>query len=173
MFVGSMKIPSANASTSTNLVFGYSVVGSVEKANISPIWLVGCQYVLSQSGTLSSISVYTGAYCAGTKYLTSMVAAVYADNSGSPSSLVAESAPVVLSFTPGWVTFSVSASLSAGTYWLAVTSNNTYNLFYDVGSVGQCQVDVGVSYPTLPVSFDSTWWAFFDGELSIYATYAT
>jgi hypothetical protein len=173
MFVGLMKIPSANASTSANPVFGFSAVGSVERANISPICMVGCQYVLSQSGTLSSISVYTGAYCAGTEYLTSMVAAVYVDNSGSPSSLVAASVPVVLSSTPGWVTFSVSASLSAGTYWLAVMSNNTYNLFYDVGSAGQCQGDVGVSYPTLPVSFSPTWWASFDGKLSIYAAYAT
>ena len=169
MFVVLIKIPSVNASTST---FGYTTVGSSVWASVAPTVMLGCQSTLSQAGALTSIEIYT---CAHPGSSGNMVAAVYADSSGAPGALIAYSSPVALPTTPSWVSFPVSASLAAGTYWLACVSDAYPTLYYDMGTTNQCAANYASSeiYPTCPALFNPTSWAYSNNELSMYATYTT
>ena len=88
---------------------------------------------MSAGGTLTSLSVYVGATPAGA----SVRVALYTTNgSGNPGTLVAQSAPKVV--TSGWNTFSISpgANVSAGTYWILAQTNNRNTVFRIVSGRG-------------------------------------
>ncbi|MGE3260726.1 MAG: hypothetical protein AB7K68_02995 [Bacteriovoracia bacterium] len=114
--------------------------------------LIAQSAVLSQAGTITSISIYS-MEAAGNLYL-----GIYdaTGPSGGPGALLATTA----SFTPvaGWNTANVSTPtlLQAGTYWLAYLPSN--DGFYSAGTIGGSSSGVyySRSFGTLPSTFSNS-----------------
>ena len=87
---------------------------------------------------------------------------LYTDSSGAPQSLISESSPQTS--IVGWNTVDIpdTASLAAGTYWIALVSDGTLGLAYDNGSLGDTQYQ-SMAFGPMPVNFSggsSTNWLF-------------
>jgi glucose/arabinose dehydrogenase len=88
----------------------------------------GNKYTLAAQGTFSKVSAYLGDNPAVTG-AESFRAAIYADASGSPGALKAQSSAVAVTDgqAAGWVDFPISpgVTLSAGTYWIVLQGGTT------------------------------------------------
>jgi hypothetical protein len=118
-----------------------------------------------------SMSVYIGAIdvAPNNKFET----AIYTDSSGSPGTLVANSATGTLTAN-SWNTVAISATLTANTpYWFMYNSNGTNNsvndLKYDAGTTGQ-SIFKAQTFGAWPSSFGTGTKE--NTKFSIYITYA-
>ncbi|MCE9590039.1 MAG: hypothetical protein K8S99_05900 [Planctomycetes bacterium] len=92
---------------------------------------VATQLTLATGGTLQSITGYfKGAASKSIRF------AIYTDSAGSPGTLLAQSAVTTLGTgTVHWVTIAMPATtLTAGTYWLAFSTNASNTYYYNNGS---------------------------------------
>jgi hypothetical protein len=108
------------AATPGSFDFGNTSIGAL--TNYFTLDKDASKFQLAQSGFLQSITVY---------FLTSgfnAKAAIYADDNGEPSTLIAQSASQAVA-AGGWKTFAVpQTSLTAGYYWLCVVSDTSTSL---------------------------------------------
>ncbi len=129
--------------------------------NASANNLLLSKYVAPESGTITSMTAYTGASTGQLKYV------IYSNS----NQLLAQSA----SFTPsgvGWKTQPISLQVTAGqTYWLGwfQQSGAMYGAF-STGSSGQgTYISSGTTFPTLPSTLPSS--GNVARNFSVYATY--
>ena len=108
---------------------------------------------LTQNGTVSSITLYGGTVGEG-----KMIAAIYADNNGTPSTLIAQT-PEIQTNGLAWYTFifTTPVNLSAGYYWLCwivPTGNPAMYKCYDTASTKNYWYfdPMSTTYPTLPTN---------------------
>lgn len=105
---------------------------------------------LAQAGTLNSIAIYTKG-TAGKK----VRLAVYADSSGSPGALLAQTNTATVSATPQWITISTpSTALAAGTYWLSLSFEYTTQYYYYSSTGGTHKYK---TYSAVASGFASPW----------------
>ncbi len=113
----------------TQATLGKTAVGaSTDPAPNGYKW--GNKYTLAQQGTFSKVS----AYLADNTSVTggqSLRAAIYADVSGMPGALKAQSTVITVpdGQAPAWVDFPISpgVTLPAGTYWIVLQAGTTNN----------------------------------------------
>ena len=142
--------------------FGVTATPSIRE---SPNYLLLNKATLSVSGTLTGISFYCLALGANVKV------GIYADSSGSPGSLLV--GPITQnSCASGWNTVSASASLAAGDYWLAGSTDTN-------GGLGEVSGDTGTMWYKA-FSFTSSWpnpagggYTSYSRRNAIYATVTT
>jgi hypothetical protein len=128
---------------------------------------------LAQAGAVTKLTIYLQRLNPGAQVLQGVL---YADQGGSPGTLLAVSSPVTFgsSAASGWydLPFSAAVPLQAGTYWMGLLTGGTGDVFalrYDDSTAGSSAV-APQSYANGPLNpFGS---ARLDAEqMSIYATY--
>lgn len=152
--------------------FGYTSVG-VSGAGISDNDITGTKYVLSESASVSKITVSAKIAVNNVNNMTDALCAIYNDS----NTLIARTGiSTVIGTTSAWYDFFFNplVMLSAGTYWLviygAVDSDQlAVDFDTDATVVGCRQLDVG--YPVLPTTL--TPGTDNDRKNSIYATYTS
>jgi len=111
-----LRTTAVQAATVT-YTFGKTEVGS--QTNWFSTDRDASRFQLTQSGTLQSITTYFRSTGFNAK------AAIYTDNNGAPSTLIAQSSGKSIT-TTGWNTFSLpQTSLTPGYYWLCVVCSST------------------------------------------------
>jgi hypothetical protein len=99
---------------------------------------------ISGSGTVQSIGMnWAGAQSGNVRV------ALYSAGSGKPASLLAESASTAMTTAAGWQDISVTYSVTAGSYWVALQLSGTKGVYYKSGSRSYYTKSFG--------AFDSTW----------------
>jgi hypothetical protein len=130
---GSAKANSAQtgvvAASGSSVTLGNTVVGAASNPGWDGVkW--GNKYTLASAGTVTKVSAYLGDN-PGVAGVESFRALVYADASGAPGALVAQSSVVSVGDgqAAGWVDFAISpgVSLSAGAYWVVLQGGGTNN----------------------------------------------
>ena len=126
-------------------------------------YVVATKYILSQAGTVTQVSIYASK--SG-----NVKAAIYADNSGQPGSLLVAN-NVATSVAAGqWTTISIGpTSLTAGTYWIAFNADVGNLRMYKAGGTNQMAY---ISWPfsnNMPASWSSPYYVNYD--FICYATY--
>jgi hypothetical protein len=152
------------AATTISYTFGNTSIGTL--TNNFAIDRDASRFQLTQNGVLQSITVYFKNAGFNVK------AAIYTDNNGVPSTLVAQSNIQAITAS-GWQTFAVpQTSLTAGYYWLCVVSSS-YSSTGVAMMTGSTNTHVWKTatysgdYPSTfgsPAGYDNT-------VTSIYATY--
>jgi hypothetical protein len=99
---------------------------------------------ISGSGTVSSIGVnWAGAQSGNVRV------ALYSAGSGKPGSLLAESTSTAMNTAAGWQDISVTYSVTAGSYWVAIQLSGSKTVYYKSGSRSYYSKSYG--------AFDSGW----------------
>jgi hypothetical protein len=114
---------------------------------------IATQVVLTEDGTLTSISAYIKA----DKHVRSYRYALYSDSSGQPGSLIVQTAvnTATVSDKWRWLQLPVTAtSLNAGTYWLALCFNEDQLSYRFRDKTGQTRYNTNNA---ITGSFSSTW----------------
>ena len=126
---------------------------------------------LTQNGTVSSITLYGGTVGEG-----KMIAAIYADNNGTPSTLIAQT-PEIQTNGLAWYTFifTTPVNLSAGYYWLCwIVPTGNPAMYKDYSSASTNNYwyydPMSTTYPTLPADVTGKG-TYEQATLAIYATY--
>jgi hypothetical protein len=111
--------------------FGTTVTSGASSGGGAANYIIATKYTLSEAGTVTQVSIY--AVRAG-----HVKVAIYADNNGSPGSLlVANNSPTTVT-VGGWTTIDVApTSLSAGAYWIAFNEDASYMRAYKTGGTRQ------------------------------------
>jgi hypothetical protein len=145
--------------------FGYASIGSNKQDNGGGLYMLIDKFTMPESGNIKSITAYISASPIG-----EAKAYIYADNSGSPSTLLNVSRPVLVS-TPSWYSFPIDFSNVAGekTLWIGVYANTTITQYFDDGLTNQQAYKAALSYNGFPNPFSAD--GFQDFKWSIYATY--
>ncbi|MCL6096364.1 MAG: site-specific integrase [Patescibacteria group bacterium] len=164
-----LKISSSVASGATAVTAGYTTqpTGTNDSGNANLAILN--KATPSSSGTVSSISVYISAVDPA---LPHMRAAIYSDSSGTPNTLLAQSANQTLTAN-SWNTFPLSANVTAGTqYWIGweAESNNTHEFYDSVGGTNNNYYKNLGSYQAFPSTF-TTPTAQNNIQYGVYMTY--
>ena len=107
-------------------------------------YVFGFPITISGSGTVTSI----GVNWAGTQSGYVRVA-LYSAGSGKPGSLLAESTSTAMTTAAGWQDISVSYSITAGSYWVAIQISASKTVYYKSGSRSYYTKSFG--------AFDSSW----------------
>ena len=103
-------------------------------------------YALSQPLTVNTLSIYMGAGTSG-----SGVLGIYADNAGSPGTLLAQSMAQPLA--PGWNVFAIAPTpLLPGTYWLSGSFTGAAYAEYSSASGGTLEFEAYPYTGALPCS---------------------
>jgi len=153
--------------------FGKTAIGATSDSATANYERVDV-FSLGQAGSVSKLTVYLQRLSSGQQVFEGVI---YADQNGSPGSLVAVSNQVTLgtSAASGWydLPFASSVPLQAGTYWLGVLVGSTSNLFalrYDesTASSGAVAADTYSNGPLNPFGTASLQYE----QISIYATYS-
>jgi hypothetical protein len=140
--------------------FGKTTIGATATSYSGYIY-AGCKRVVSEGGTITSISLYCNA--AGNARV-----AVYTDNAGSPDVLVVESADEACA-GGAWHDFGVpDTAFEAGTYWLCFQVTVSAMCKYDAATGGEKYRTY--TYGAYPNPF-GTVGGTQDRDYSIYATY--
>ena len=144
--------------------FGYVQVGQNTDLLI-PGYKDSCRYQASESGTITSISMYIQTANAQVRF------GIYSDQNGKPSQLLAQSNQVT-TVANQWAVASLTASIVAGQYyWLTVTSNAPIRYYYNFVSGGSSGYAIE---PTTTMSTNyGTFAAYTAVKYSMYATYTT
>ena len=116
--------------------FGYAVQGAAVGTTMSNSVLATRYQMAGQNGTVTSMSVFVASPVSASPNNQFQVA-IYADNNGTPGTLIASSASQNI-VPDTWNTVPISAPVTANTYyWLAYNTNglaaNANDLRYDVG----------------------------------------
>ncbi|XES77684.1 MAG: heparin lyase I family protein [Candidatus Bathyarchaeia archaeon] len=157
--------PSPTSDPQTNTAtFGYTTVG--QYTDRTPLDNKdSCRYQASQSGTMTSISMYIQTGNAQVRY------AVYSDNNGQPGQLLGQT-DLVNTAANSWVTAPISVPITAGQYyWLTVMASSMIYFNYDFTSqaISGNGVDSSMTYSESYGDF--TLWG--PATFSMYATYTT
>ncbi len=152
--------------------FGYAVQGASVGATMSNTITAARYQMASQNGTVTSISVFIASPVT-TSPNNQFQVAIYADNGGTPGTLIASSVPQTI-VPDAWNTVSISVPVTANAfYWLAYNTNglaaNANNLRYDVGGATSAWItpEPFGTWPSTygPIAGTSSY------ALSMYATY--
>ena len=165
---GAFKI-SSNTATGTTTVLGYNTIGSSTDSS-DQNFINATKFTASATGTISQLYSYIAS--ADTSPNNKAQMAIYADNAGSPGTLLSSSGDVALTGA-AWNTFSIApVSITSGTvYWLGYNTNsssNSKNNFKMLSAGGTNQTKyVAQTYGTWP----STWsgGTFANTQASFYA----
>jgi len=116
--------------------FGYAVQGATVGTTMSNSVSATRYQMAGQGGTVNSMSVFIASPISASPNYQFQVA-IYADNNGTPGTLIASSVSQTI-VPDAWNTVAISAPVVANTYyWLAYNTNglaaNANNLRYDVG----------------------------------------
>ena len=119
--------------------FGNNFIGA--QSGIRYQLVTALKYSVTQTGTLATVSLYTGFFGA-----CNISAALYSDSGGKPNTLLSQSSAQAIPASSGWNTLSMPAvAVSPGTYWLAYQQSAfpgasvpyDYNVFGDSYSFAQ------------------------------------
>jgi iron transport multicopper oxidase len=158
---------------STPATFGKTAVGASSDYFVAERKRVN-RYALSAAGTVSKLSIYLTPHSSGQQVLKGLI---YADSSGSPTTLLAVSEQLTYASTKGtgWndLKFSSPVKLAAGNYWIGVMTGATAGVAgfrYDsLSGSRDYNANTYASGPTNPFGSVTT-----DAEqMSLYATYTT
>lgn len=154
---------------------GYTAIGGISLGPITDSTTLGSRFTASQSGTVTSIKVYTNINASGTAGLR---VAIFA-NTGSNTigSLIASSSPVnVTNTSPQWIDVPISASVTGSTdYWLfawgdASGFSSDFTYYADANAISNTIVTAfGNSYPNWSTVGDGVNENYDLGYMSIYA----
>jgi hypothetical protein len=131
-------------------------------------------FSLGQAGSVSKLTVYLQRQASGQQVFEGVI---YADQGGTPGSLIAVSTQVTLgtSAASGWydLPFASPVPLQAGTYWIGVLVGPTTNVFalrYDdsTASSGAVAAETYSNGPLNPFGTASIQYE----QISIYGTYS-
>lgn len=144
--------------------FGTLVDGdTTEPANTDRAFLG--LYTLTEAGTVTAINVRYAAD-SGTE---NAKALIYTDSSGTPGTLVASGSST--SVAAGDISHAISASLSAGNYWIgSVVDNFQYGWRYLTGGAGSACLTDSSSFSSPPGTFTGA--SITANLVSVYATYS-
>ncbi len=150
---------------------GYTTVGGTANSGGQNIMKSQRIYSGSVASTLQSISIYYGT--AQSSPNNKYQVAIYTDSAGAPDTLIASSGDNTITGS-SWNTASLSASLSASTYyWVVVNDNGTNsslnNTYYTLGNDSTNYIYKTQSYGTWPGSFGSPTGNNNLAKMSIYA----
>ncbi len=126
---------SVNATYVPTQAFGRTTAAATPSAGLTANYKRGSRFTLGTQGSLISFSAYLDGDGGGSGGQ-SLRMALYQDDNGVPSALVAVSNPanVTAGQAAGWVTFSAPAvSLNAGTYWIVIESGDNTGIARDYG----------------------------------------
>jgi hypothetical protein len=121
-----------------------STGGTTSSAAPGSGYVFGFPISISGSGTVQSV----GVNWAGTQSGNVRVA-LYSAGSGKPGSLLAESASTAMTTAAGWQDISVTCSVTAGSYWVAIQISGSKTVYYKSGSRSYYLKSYG--------AFDSSW----------------
>jgi len=135
--------------------FGYAVPGAAVGTTMSNSVLATRYQMANQNATVISMSVFVASPVSASPNNQFQVA-IYADNNGTPGTLIASSASQTI-VPDAWNTASISAPVAANAfYWLAYNTNglaaNTNNLRYDTGGATSTWISAE-PFGTWPASF--------------------
>lgn len=150
-------------------IFGYSDIAASQIEITSS--LLACKFALGDDGAeVSELSWYVAGHW-GTVNTTS---AIYSDNAGAPSALLASSGIVNITTTPSWFNYSLTDTLDSGDYWLAIMGDGSgFYVYYDTGATNQSSGKDTSGYPNFPDPFSPDSWNYGTNKCSVYATYTT
>jgi hypothetical protein len=128
------KTASATVTVTPANIFGYAVQGAGVGSTMSNTAAASRYQMTSQNGTVISMSVFVASPISASPNNQFQVA-IYADNSGTPGALIAQSASQAL-VADSWNTIPISAPVTANAfYWFAYNTNglagNANNLRLD------------------------------------------
>lgn len=133
-------------------------------------YMNGSPYVLNVTGTLASLSVYVGATPAGAH----LRLGLYADASGGPGTLVAQTGEAIA--VAGWDTLPVTGApaVTPGTYWIiAQTDNNGTVWRYQNGTGTDVVAWHQFAYGAFPASAPTGWGTWANKTFDMYGTVTT
>jgi len=165
---------SSTTSTTTTTPSGEKTFGNThvgdELSSNPPTYLSACKFTAPDDGTITKITAYIWQRSGASN----AKVAIYADNSGVPGNLLAESSnEVAIPATGDWEDFTISLPITKDTdYWFALFAGDGVRYVYDLGSPNQLSYTWGNSYPTFPYTFDENYGpSYHNWSASIYATY--
>jgi hypothetical protein len=164
--LASLAISPNAANAATTLTFGNTSVGS--STNYISTYKDSSKYNLSNPAIIQSITVYfaTSRFSAKT--------AIYSDVNGAPGILLCQSGSQYIR-SAGWTKFYLSQkTLSAGTYWLVVITNDRGaqgRISYSGVGVSHVEKKTGVQYSSEFTNSFGTTSSSDAGSASIYASY--
>lgn len=96
---------------------------------------------------------------------------IYADNNGTPSTLISQTTAVAIPAGGGWVSVPISSNISAGTYWLGIVTNNFQARISDVLSSNSTTIRTeGVNFSNIPQTLPAVQ-STYDINLSVFVEY--
>jgi len=134
-------------------------------------YIVATKFTAANSGTASTLSVY----CSGSN--TTLAAAVYADNAGTPSgqARLSNSVNVTCPTPAAWVTVPIALTINSGTtYWIATNqqlSTNVTTTYKGAGAANQNYYVYNAYTGTMPSTMPSSGGALQAYAFSIFITY--
>lgn len=154
--------------------FGKTAIGGTGPQGNNADGTSPCKFTLSEAGSVTSITWYGNKQTAGVSAIKFIIYA----NDGVGGTEPIEGATVLgvtselsLSATEQWWTASLTAvALSAGTYWLSWTSDNSSQYFYDAGGTNQ-RYSVADTYSDGVADPCPSGGSYANRDISIYATY--
>src|SRR6266403_4729162 len=132
--VDTSKTAAASVTITPANIFGYATQGASIGATMSNTASATRYQMAAQNGTVTAMSVFVASPISASPNNQFQVA-IYADNSGTPGALIAQSVSQTL-VADSWNTSPISAAVTAGAYyWLAYNTNgltgNANNLRLD------------------------------------------
>jgi len=147
--------------------FGKTTVGG-SYSGVSGDYKFACRFYLANDGTVTKITWYGRANPMGGS-TANVRAGIYSDSNGAPDALLASSDEVTISTTAHWWEFTLSASLTAGYYWLAIITDSAVYRYHDTGATDQAAYNEDTYSDGFSDPFGSVA-AYQNYEISIYAT---
>lgn len=127
------------------------------------------QVVLSEDGDFSEVAMW---FASETTAGTSAKFIIYADSGGEPGAFVFASPAAAIPAGGGLVTWAVTFSLSAGTYWIGYVTNAYSARHNQTSGVGQTRMmNNTFPYASPPATWDTAGDNSYGNRLSAYATY--
>ncbi|MCX5659910.1 MAG: hypothetical protein NTW19_09335 [Planctomycetota bacterium] len=153
--------PAVGSTTSSTTGFPTAFTSKAKKIQTKQI---ATKVTLASSATLNSIAGYHyGTSGKKVRY------AVYADSSGAPGALLVQTGTSGVTSSPSWVTISApSTALAAGTYWLAMSTEDSSIYYYYSSSGGTNKV---VTNAAVGSGFKSTWGTSSSSGVKRYSIY--
>jgi hypothetical protein len=152
------KAASATVTITPANIFGYAVQGASVGGTMSNTAAASRYQMTAQNGTVTSMSVFVASPISASPNNQFQVA-IYADNSGTPGALIAQSASQTL-VADSWNTIPISAPVTANAfYWFAYNTNglagNANNLRLDTTGGASTWIN-SQPFGTWPASYGPT-----------------
>lgn len=118
--------------------------GTNNSAEVYTGYAYGFPITITGNGDITSIGVNLSGVQAG-----NIRVSIYSAGVSKPSSLLAESASTAMNTSAGWQDVSVSYSITAGSYWVALQVSATKSVYYNAASRSY--------YEKAYEAFDASW----------------